>query len=128
MKKILYIFILLAAIGCTKDQPEQRDLEAEVPRPITIHSMVFGYNGTSVCYGTSIVQDNQTIYISDPMCWYQLYVQPELHLPDNEFTVYLYNVSNGFTTPVDTFEVDLDNYSDTLTIDGMPHDLFIAWD
>lgn len=128
MKQILYILILFAAIGCTKEQPEQRDLEVETPRPIVLNSLYFGNNSTNVCYGASVVQNNQTVFISDPMCWYQTYAQPYLHLADDEFTVYLYNVSNGLTTPVDTFEVDLTGYSDTLTIDGFPRDLVLSWD
>lgn len=127
MKNILYTLILFAAIGCTKEQPEQRDLDIETPRPIVLNSMYFGYN-TAICYGASIVQNNQTVFISDPMCQGEMFTQPFLHLPDDEFTVYLYNVSGGFTYPVDTFEVDLTGYSDTLTIDGFPRDLVLSWD
>lgn len=125
MKQILTLLLLITLASCSKESVN-KELEIGA-RPVVIELLNFGSNQNGYCKGASVVINNQTAYDTDNMCLAVTATQPNLHLEDDAFTVYLYEIADGFHFPLDTFNVDLSGSVDTLTVYSGSRRLFVKF-
>ena len=126
MKKILTLLLLITLASCSKESVN-KELEVEGTRPVVIELLNFGSNQNGYCKGASVVINNQTTFDTDNMCQAITATQPNLHLENDAFTVYLYEIADGFYFPLDTFNVDLNGATDTLTVYSDNRKLFVKF-
>jgi hypothetical protein len=104
-----------------------KELEVEGTRPVVIELLNFGSNQNGYCKGASVVINNQTTFDTDNMCQAVIATQPNLYLENDAFTVYLYEIADGFQFALDTFEVDLNGATDTLTVYSNTRKMFVKF-
>ena len=126
MKKLLTLLVLITLASCSKEAMN-KELEVEGTRPVVIELLNFGSNQNGYCKGASVVINNQTTFDTDNMCQAVIATQPNLHLENDVFTVYLYEIADGFQFALDTFEVDLSGLSDTTTVYSDNRKLFVKF-
>ena len=126
MKKIHTLLLLITLASCSKESVN-KELEVEGTRPVIIELLNFGSNQNGYCKGASVVINNQTTFDTDNMCQAVIATQPNLHLENDAFTVYLYEIANGFQFALDTFEVDLNGATDTLTVYSNTRKVFVKF-
>jgi len=126
MKKILTLLLLITLASCSKESVN-KELEIEGTRPVVIELLNFGSNQNGYCKGASVVINNQTAFDTDDMCEAVTFTQPNLHLESDAFTVYLYEIADGFHFALDTFEVDLNGATDTLTVYSGSRKVFVKF-
>jgi len=126
MKKLLTLLLLITLASCTKESMN-KELEIEGTRPVVIELLNFGSNQNGYCKGASVVINNQTTFDTDNMCQAITATQPNLHLENDAFTVYLYEIADGFQFALDTFQVDLNGATDTLTVYSNTRKVFVKF-
>ena len=126
MKKILTLLLLTTLASCSKESMN-KELEVEGTRPVVIELLNFGSNQNGYCKGASVVINNQTTFDTDNMCQAVIATQPNLYLENDAFTVYLYEIADGFQFALDTFEVDLNGATDTLTVYSNTRKVFVKF-
>jgi len=126
MKQILTLLLLITLASCSKEAMN-KELEIEGTRPVVIELLNFGSNQNGYCKGASVVVNNQTAFDTDNMCLAITATQPNLHLEDDVFTVYLYEIADGFHFALDTFNVDLSGLSDTTTVYSDSRKVFVKF-
>lgn len=126
MKKILILLLLITLASCSKESVN-KELEIEGARPVVIELLNFGSNQNGYCKGASVVVNNQTAFDTDNMCEAVTFTQPNLHIEDDAFTVYLYEIADGFHFALDTFNVDLSVATDTLTVYSGSRKVFVKF-
>jgi hypothetical protein len=126
MKQILTLLLLISLASCSKESMN-KELEIEGARPVVIELLNFGSNQNGYCKGASVVVNNQTAFDTDDMCLAITATQPNLHLEDDVFTVYLYEIADGFHFALDTFNVDLSGLSDTTSVYSENRKLFVKF-